>query len=70
MLRGNGLCPVRLPQLRKHFVAQNNELLLEAPESELAETRELIRECMENALPLSVPLQVDFRHAANRLEAH
>ena len=48
----------------------HDELLLEVPEKELAETQELVRDCMENAVPLSVPLKVDFGHGANWLEAH
>jgi DNA polymerase-1 len=48
----------------------HDELLLEVPEKELAETQDLVRSCMENAVPLSVPLKVDFGHGANWLEAH
>jgi DNA polymerase-1 len=48
----------------------HDELLFEAPERELEDTRELVRECMEHAWPLRVPLQVDFGHGANWLEAH
>jgi DNA polymerase-1 len=48
----------------------HDELLLEVPAGELEETRELVRECMENAVPLKVPLKVDFGSGANWLEAH
>jgi DNA polymerase-1 len=48
----------------------HDELLLEVPEKELDATQELVRDCMENAVPLTVPLQVDFGHGANWLEAH
>ena len=48
----------------------HDELLLEVPEAELEPTRELVRECMEGAASLSVPLRVDFGHGANWLEAH
>ena len=48
----------------------HDELLLEVPERELAETRELVRDCMENAVKLDVPLKVDFGHGKNWLEAH
>ncbi len=48
----------------------HDELLLEVPEKELAETRELVRECMMNAVPLRVPLKVDFGHGKSWLEAH
>jgi DNA polymerase-1 len=48
----------------------HDELLLETPASELKATTDLVRECMMNAVPLKVPLQVDFGHGANWLEAH
>ncbi len=48
----------------------HDELLLEAPESELEQTRELVRAAMEEAVELSVPLNVDFGHGRNWLEAH
>ncbi|MBK7876386.1 MAG: DNA polymerase I [Planctomycetes bacterium] len=48
----------------------HDELVLECPESELDATRELVRDCMMNAVTLSVPLHVEFGHGANWLEAH
>lgn len=48
----------------------HDELLLEVPRSQLEATTELVRDCMENAVPLSVPLSVDFGHGQNWLEAH
>ncbi|MCZ6596942.1 MAG: DNA polymerase I [Planctomycetota bacterium] len=48
----------------------HDELLLEVPVSELEETRELVRRSMEEAVVLDVPLQVDFGHGKNWLEAH
>jgi DNA polymerase-1 len=48
----------------------HDELLLEVPEGELEETRELVRDCMMNAVPLRVPLKIDFGHGKNWLEAH
>jgi DNA polymerase-1 len=48
----------------------HDELLLEVPAQELEETRELVRECMEQAVPLKVPLKVDFGSGRNWLEAH
>ena len=48
----------------------HDELLLEVPASELEATRELVRDCMENAVPLAVPLKVDFGSGRNWLEAH
>jgi DNA polymerase-1 len=48
----------------------HDELVLEVPERELDETREIVRECMEGAAHLSVPLKVDFGHGRSWLEAH
>jgi DNA polymerase-1 len=48
----------------------HDELVFEVPKSELDETRELVRDRMENAWPMRVPLRVDFGHGANWLEAH
>ena len=48
----------------------HDELVLEVPVSELDETRELVREAMEGAAELSVPLHVDFGHGRTWLEAH
>ena len=48
----------------------HDELVLEVPEAELDPTRDLVRECMEGAVELDVPLKVDFGHGANWLEAH
>jgi DNA polymerase-1 len=48
----------------------HDELVLEVPQSQLAETEALLCECMEGTLKLSVPLKVDLGHGANWLEAH
>ncbi|MBL8857193.1 MAG: DNA polymerase I [Planctomycetes bacterium] len=58
-------------QLKGRLLLQvHDELLLETPESELAAMTDLVRDCMMNAVRLRVPLQVDFGHGANWLEAH
>lgn len=43
----------------------HDELLLEVPEDELAETTEVVCEIMENAYPLDVPLKVDAHSGTN-----
>ena len=48
----------------------HDELIVETPLKELEATTELVRECMENAVALDVPLKVDFGHGKNWLEAH
>ncbi|MEL6903948.1 MAG: DNA polymerase I, partial [Planctomycetota bacterium] len=48
----------------------HDELVVEVPKKELEETIEVVREAMEHAIELDVPLQVDFGHGANWLEAH
>ena len=48
----------------------HDELVLEVPEKELEATREVVRRCMEEAVVLDVPLQVDFGSGRNWLEAH
>ena len=63
----------RLSKSRLHgqlLLQVHDELLLEVPVKQLEETTELVRECMMTAVPLRVPLQVDFGHGANWLEAH
>ena len=58
-------------ELKAELLLQvHDELVLEVPASELEETTTLVRECMEGAVELSVPLQVDFGHGKNWLEAH
>jgi DNA polymerase-1 len=52
----------------------HDELIFEAPESEVEKTLPIVTRVMEHAtepaLVLSVPLQVDARAAANWDEAH
>jgi DNA polymerase-1 len=39
----------------------HDELLLRLPEAELQETAVLVKETMETALPLDVPIRVDLK---------
>jgi DNA polymerase-1 len=48
----------------------HDELLFDVPEPELETMRALVRECMEGAIALDVPLKVDMGVGPNWLEAH
>ena len=52
------------------LVQVHDELVLEVPETALAEVTALVREAMEGALELAVPLVVDVHHGADWREAH
>ncbi|WP_124726952.1 DNA polymerase I [Staphylospora marina] len=47
----------------------HDELIFEVPEEELEEMKQLVRDLMEDALPLSVPLRVDVSSGRNWYEA-
>jgi DNA polymerase-1 len=48
----------------------HDELLFEAPESELDELTNMVRTDMEGAIRLNVPIQVDVGVGDNWFEAH
>ena len=48
----------------------HDELVFEMPTGELGEVEKLVRDAMIHALPLTVPLQVDFGHGSNWKNAH
>jgi DNA polymerase-1 len=52
------------------LVQIHDELLFEAPPQELERLQEMVRESMQGALPLDVPLVVDVGTGANWSEAH
>ena len=48
----------------------HDELVLDVPRDELETVQALLKDCMENAADLRVPLEVTMGHGANWLEAH
>ena len=56
--------------LKSRLVLQvHDELLIETWEPELSEVQEILRDCMEHAADLSVPLEVDMHTGKNWYEA-
>ncbi len=57
--------------LKSRMILQiHDELMLEVPEAEIEEVKELLTEQMENVVKLSVPLTVECNYGKNWLEAH
>lgn len=53
-------------KLKSRMILQvHDELIFDAPENELEELKALVRECMENAIKLDVPLKVDMKVGPN-----
>jgi DNA polymerase I len=48
----------------------HDELVFEAPNAELESVQVLIRDCMQTAMPLAVPVEVEIGCGDNWLEAH
>ena len=64
-------CALEADGLRARMILQvHDELVLEVPVAEVERVGEQVRECMENVLPLGVPLRVDVGVGANWREAH
>ncbi|RMF10395.1 MAG: DNA polymerase I [Candidatus Neomarinimicrobiota bacterium] len=58
-------------QFRARMILQiHDELLFEVPEEEIPALRELVKDRMENALPLSIPVVVDCGVGNSWYEAH
>ena len=57
--------------LRTRMALQvHDELLFEVPEDELGRVEAVVRDAMENACPLRVPLRIDIHSGADWSEAH
>lgn len=58
-------------QLKSKMILQvHDELVLEVPDQELEQVKPLVREAMENAMSLKVPLKVDMGVGDNWADAH
>ncbi|MBC7765733.1 MAG: hypothetical protein H7Y41_04530, partial [Hyphomonadaceae bacterium] len=48
-------------KLRSHLILQvHDELIVETHREELEEVKKLLKDCMENAVKLAVPISVDL----------
>ena len=66
--RAMGRLPAALAKARltaKPLLQVHDELLFECPPEEISKLAALVRDCMENAYPLSVHLKVDVRQGQN-----
>jgi DNA polymerase-1 len=62
---------IRREGLKSRLIMQvHDELVFEAPEEEMVALERLVRQEMENAVSLRVPLKVDINHGRNWSEAH
>ena len=62
---------IKKENLKTRMLLQvHDELLFEVPEDEKDATLKLVRQEMENAIVLSVPLKVDIGIGKNWAEAH
>ena len=62
---------LRLSEFKTKMILQvHDELLFDAPKSEVEEVKAKIVELMSHALKLSVPVLVEANHGDNWLEAH
>ena len=62
---------IKKTKLKSKMILQiHDELLFEVPEIELDLLSSLVKEEMENAIKLDVPLKVDCDYGKNWFEAH
>jgi DNA polymerase-1 len=50
----------KLPKEAKLILQVHDEVVIELPEKIVEETKNLVRDCMENAVKLNIPLKVDI----------
>jgi DNA polymerase-1 len=68
MLRVHEILKRQAPNV-KLTLQVHDELVLEVPEGEANQVAELVRQAMEGAFPLSIPLKVDVKAGRNWDEA-
>ena len=62
---------IRSRRLASRMVLQvHDELMFDVPLAEVEEMSNLVRECMESAVTLRVPLKVDIGSGGNWFDAH
>ena len=55
--------------LKARLILQvHDELIIECPKDELAKVEALLRDCMENAVQMRVPLSVEAKHGESWYE--
>ena len=60
---------IKSRKLKSKIVLQvHDEMMIEAPEDEKEEIRKIMKDCMENAIELKVPLIADISEAKNWYE--
>jgi DNA polymerase-1 len=57
--------------LKTRMILQvHDELIFDVPKEEIEKASALIKECMENAMPLNIPIVAEVNYGSNWLEAH
>ena len=81
-IQGSAADIIKLAMIRMHrrmkdaglqsrmLLQVHDEVVLEVPEEELTETVSLVRETMEGAVALDVPLKVDVETGTNWMDMH
>ena len=62
---------LKTSNLKAQMIMQvHDELVFDVHKDELEQLKTIVKKCMEEAIQLSVPLEVDMSSGANWLEAH